>query len=90
MANKKAVRDGARYCRKILAPLREVDFPHEYDCQPVSNRGKENTFRLVFSGLPERAAHEIVFRVASIFGDPDLARLFQPLAEAQAKNRSEN
>jgi len=90
MANKKAVRDGARSCRKILAPLREVDFPHEYDCQPVSNRGKENTFRLVFSGLPERAAHEIVFRVASIFGDPDLARLFQPLAEAQAKNRSEN
>ncbi len=90
MANKKAVRDGARSCRKILAPLREVDFPHEYDCQPVSNRGKENTFRLVFSGLPERAAHEIVFRVASIFGDPDLAQLFQPLAEAQAKNRSEN
>jgi len=90
MANKKAVRDGARSCRKILAPLREVDFPHEYDCQPVSNRGKENTFRLVFSGLPERAAHEIVFRVASIFGDPDLAQLFQPLAEAQAKSRSEN
>ena len=90
MANKKAVRDGARSCRKILAPLREVDFPHEYDCQPVSNRGKENTFRLVFSGLPEKAVHEIVFRVASIFGDPDLAQLFQPLAEAQAKNRSEN
>ena len=90
MSNKKAVRDGARSCRKILAPLREVDFPHEYDCQPVSNRGKENTFRLVFSGLPEKAAHEIVFRVASIFGDPDLAQLFQPLAEAQAKSRSEN
>ena len=90
MARKKAVRDGARSCRKILAPLREVDFPYENDCQPVSNRGEENTFRLVFSGLPEKAAHEIVFRVASSFGDPDLAQLFQPLAEAQEKNRSEN
>ena len=90
MAHKKPIRDANKSCRKILAPLREIDFPHEYDCQPVSNRGKENTFRLVFSGLPERAAHEIVFRVASIFGDPDLAQLFQPLAEAQAKNRSEN
>jgi hypothetical protein len=87
----KAENGATKTCHKILDPLQDVDFPYECGCEPMSYRGKSR-FRLVFSGLPEKTALEIMYRVASLWEDPqtELEKLLQPLAEAQAKSRSEN